>query len=191
MVVRIDNLTKWEKLPKGKALSLPGETARAIRLELNCPAPARIDVAQGDQVAFVAVVTGRDTVRFSVAEGHADIVFTSEDDVWFYTKDGDVTSEERPEAVSFTRIMERQTRNPQLELMMFKANQNELRRQANADAQRAELAAFMAEMKAQKEALNANNTGTTGDTSGSEQTAAPGTAAPDAGASGAAANAGT
>ncbi len=140
MVVRIHNTSKWAVLQPGQMLELKGQQRRKIRVELNCPAPTRVDVVEGDKPAFLCVVQGYEVVEFTAGED-AFLSCTSEDEVWYFTNDGDVLATSRPEAVSFTKIASRRARNPELERMMFKMEQNALRREA---ALRAELDAIRA-----------------------------------------------
>lgn len=136
MTIRIHNLDKWALLQPGMVLELVANDTRKIRLEFNCPADTRIDVADADgKLTFLAVVRGYEVVEFY---GHATshVVATSDDEVWYFTNDGETTATDTPEAVSFTKIAGRRERNPELERMMFKLEQNMLRR---IDAERAAL----------------------------------------------------
>nr|QJB21595.1 MAG: hypothetical protein [Microvirus sp.] len=144
MVVRIHNIGKWNVCQPGKVLELAGTHKRKIRLEVNCVAPTRVDVIEGEKGTFLAVVQGYEVIEF-VAGAQAHVAFTSDDEVWYFTNDGDEIAAERPEVVSFTKIASRRARNPELELMMFKQQQNINRR---LDALAAENAAMRAVMEA-------------------------------------------
>lgn len=147
MVIRIHNLSKWARLKPGDVLQLNGQHARKIRVEFNCPAPTRIDALEGDKMTFLAVVHGYEVLEFSSA-AEVQLVCTSDDDVFFFTNDGDNIANENLEAVAFTKVLGRRAaRNPELELMMFKAERRLERRLA---AQRAEFETMLA---AQREAL--------------------------------------
>lgn len=138
MVVRIHNIGKWSALKPGQILQLAGEHARKIRLEVNCVAPTRVDVIEGGKPTFLAVVQGYEVIEF-VAGGEAHVAFTSDDETWYFTNDGDQIAAERPEAVSFTTIANRRARNPELERMMFKMEQNINRRLNHLAAENEEL----------------------------------------------------
>jgi len=140
MVVRIHNVGKWQLLPVGEVLRLQGLQRRKVRVEVNCEAPTRFDVIEGDKGTFLAVVTGYDILEFSIS-AQAHVVATSEGEVWYFTNDGDQIGSDMPEAVSFATVMNRETRNPELELMMWKAEQNMKRR---LDMQMAEIEALLA-----------------------------------------------
>lgn len=148
MVVRIHNLTKWAKLEPGQALQLPGQHMRKVRIELNAPAPTRLDVLDGAVTTFLAVIQGHEVVEFSVS-GEAFLSCTSDDDVWYFTNEGDNVAVSRPDAVSFTKIATRRARNPELERMMFKLEQNQLRREAK---QADEIAALRAALAVRQQA---------------------------------------
>lgn len=144
MAIKFNNLDKWARLAVGSVLQLPGEKLRRVRVELNCPAATRVDVVEHDReakVTFLAVVEGHETIEF-IAQNLVELVFTSDDDVWYFTPDGDLVATEIPEATSFTKIASRRARNPELELLMFKQQQNIERRmsaiQAEFDARIAE-----------------------------------------------------
>lgn len=176
MVVRIHNVGKWAVLKAGDMLELNGVEGRRIRVEFNCPAPTRIDAIEGDKATFLAVVQGHEVVEF-VAGAQVHLVATSEDEVWYFTNDGQEVAAVRPEAVSFTKIASRRARNPELERMMFKMEQNMQRRM---DAQFAELEA-MREAMAEREGADPE-TGELPDENGDGP--ADGTAGEDAGAAG-------
>jgi len=145
MVVRIHNVSKWVKVPEGKVIELVGDRDRKVRIEVNCPEPTRFDVVEGDFLTFLAVVQGYEVLEF-VAGAQAHVVPTTEGEVWYFTNDGDQIAEERDDLVSFTKIASRRARNPELELMMFKMNQNMERRMAQ---QAAEMAAMLAAQAAE------------------------------------------
>lgn len=141
MVVRIHNLSKWQCLPAGQGFTFPGDHARRIRIDLNCPEPTRLDVEENGILTFLAVIQGFETVEFGVGDGQAKLVPSSDGEVWYFTNDGDAVAVEAVGAVSFTNIASRRARNPELEHMMFKMEQNMMRRQ---DALFAELQTMQA-----------------------------------------------
>lgn len=133
MTIRLNNLSKWALLTPGNVFSFPGTEPRRVRIEFNCEAPTRIDVYYDDpdndgdsKGTFVAVVMGMETVEFTAPPG-AHLVATSDGEVWYFTNEGDQIANTR-EQVSFTRVMSRRSRNPELERMMFKMEQNMNRR---------------------------------------------------------------
>ena len=126
MVVRLHNISKWARLKAGRLLELAGSQPRLIRLEVNCEAPTRFDLVAPDGksvVAFLAVVTGHEVIEFS-AEATVRVGATSDGEVWFFTNDGeDITV--RTDGPTFTSVMARRARNPDLERVMRRARERE------------------------------------------------------------------
>lgn len=187
MVVRIHNLTKWSVIQPGEALDLPGEELRNVVLDLRVTERTRVDVVADGGVWFLAVIEPADGVQrleFGVT-GKVELAFSTDGEVWFFTDDGDSIAYENPEAVSFTKIANRRSRNPQLEMMMFKQEQNARRRE---ELLMAEIAAMRAAgINPETGEVDGDDTGTTGGTGGTEPGETGG--APDAAAEGIPANA--
>ena len=139
MVVRIHNVTKWEVIDPGSVLRLTGADGepRKVRVELNCPEPTRVDLVGADgRVFFVAVVTGYEVVQFTTYDAECHLAFSTDGEVWFFTNDGDQIGVDRSMVTeSFATVMQRRARNPELERMMFKMNQNIERRLAQQAAE--------------------------------------------------------
>jgi hypothetical protein len=142
MVVRIHNRDKWAVIEPGKALALIGDDERPVRIEVNCAGAARFDLVDlaGDYTFLTVVPAGGMQVIEFVARKGDVLVPSSDEEVWYFTNDGERVSTESTE-VSFASVMTRKARNPQLELMMFKMEQNFERR---LKLQAAEVAAIKA-----------------------------------------------
>lgn len=142
MTVKLRNVTKWKLLPIGDVLYLAKPEPRLIRLEVNCVGETRVDVVVEETHVFLWAGQGLQTIEFAVP-GPCALIFTSESEVFYATDDsgdaGVVDMEETP----FTSIMNRRVRNPQMELMMFKMEQNINRR---LDQQREEYEAQLARL---------------------------------------------
>lgn len=136
---RLTNVDKWFVLEAGKSLNFENAAPRKIRLDVNAEAPARLYYVDGNgETTFLALVSGRDVVEFY---NHGEFAVTADGaDVWLYTIDGEDVSFSIPEAETFTKLVERRTRNPEVEMMqyMMKANM-----QAMLDAQRDEMARLL------------------------------------------------
>ena len=136
---RLTNVDKWFVLEQGKTLNFENVAPRKIRLDVNAEAAARLYYVDTEgQITFLAAVQGRDVVEFY---NHGEFGVTAEGaDVWLYTIDGEDISFSIPEAETFTKLVERRTRNPEVEMMqyMMKANM-----QAMMDAQRGEMARLL------------------------------------------------
>lgn len=128
MVLKVNNLGKWRMLPVGDFLQLPEDRLRRVRIEVNCASPTSIECVEfpegeAPRHTFLGVITGLEILEF-VVETRCELIFTSDSDVWYFTQDGDQIAVEVLGATSFTELAVRTERNPQLEMMMFKANQN-------------------------------------------------------------------
>lgn len=143
MVVRMHNLSKWSRLEPGHALELKGDTLRKIRLEVNCDQPTSFYVGEGAGAVLLGVVQGLELFEFS-AEGDVLVVPTTEGDVFYYTVDGGVDATDSLER-SFTTLANRRTRNPQLELILWKQEQNMRRRELAIAEEVAAMRAMVAE----------------------------------------------
>lgn len=126
---RIFNVDKWTSIEVGQVLEFPVERPRLVRLEVNAPDVALLYLLDASGTAmFLARVCGRDTVEFispgafslSVTDGACSV----------YTVDGTVGHRTVEAPQSFTTIVERRKRNPELDAMMRMMNQNIERRLA-------------------------------------------------------------
>lgn len=119
---RMFNLTKWRWMTDGEVMTFAGSGARLVKLEVNSPDKCRLFITHGGKTEFLAQVEGRDTIEFSI-EGPFEVVAIG-GELAFYTADGADWSVEPVDDQTFTRIVERKMRNPELELMMALANRN-------------------------------------------------------------------
>lgn len=191
MTVRIHNLAKWQVLPAGSVLQFRGPEYegytpehRRIVVEVNCEAPTSWKVIEGPRdkepkITFLAVVQGLEKLEFT-ASADAELVPSGDGEVWYFTSDGDNYAHDQVNAdgalaVSFTSVMQRRTRNRQLELIAWKTEQRQRQRD---DAMRGEIAAFKADFIA-KHGFDPE-TGETAD--GDGQAAAAGAVSGDQGA---------
>lgn len=133
MVLRIHNVGKWSPLGVGNVLNLKGEQFRKVRVDVNCEQPTAFHIVEGGELGrltFVGVVTGLETLEFSISGGdQVHLTAASDGEVWYFTNDGDSHANEDLEAVSFTQVMpQRAQRNPEMERMMWRMEQNMNRR---------------------------------------------------------------
>lgn len=170
MVVRVHNPSKWAAIQPGNVLQIPNVVEpRVVRIEFNAPAPARVDLVQEDgSIVFLAAFSGMEVVEFT-AEQPCQVAVTSDEDVFFFTNEGDSISFENPHAVSFVQYWERTPRNPELERMMWKMEANMMRRlQQQADER--EQARVRAEQRENGDGTADGSSGGAGGTSsGGEQ----------------------
>lgn len=119
MTIRILNPFDWSPVKSGDMLQLNGDHDRIVKIELNCEAPTRIDLVHHDEVGeerttFLGIIQGLDKIEV-VADAAANLVFSTEGEVWFCTNDGLVTAVEIPDESSFTKLVGRKSRSDQLE----------------------------------------------------------------------------
>lgn len=120
---RMFNLDKWRYLAQGEVIRFTSDRPRTVRLEVNAEDKCKFFVAEGaEDPVFLAVVEGRDALEFS-AQGEFDLLVTG-GSAAIYTADGDDWSVAEVDGATFTKIVERRMRNPELEYMMFVQNQN-------------------------------------------------------------------
>lgn len=125
-VQRIYNLDKWRRLDADTEIHFAKGRPRTVRIEVNAPQKTALYVSDKEgECAFLALVEGRETVEFSAP---GEFRLQADDPVMILTADGDDISFQPSTAPSFTRIVERRVRNPDLELMMAKAHANMERR---------------------------------------------------------------
>lgn len=125
---RMFNLDKWTLLPEGKAMSFDLDRPRLVRIDVNPTGPVNLYVLTGDDTRFLARVVERDVLEFTV-DGAFGLVADG-DPVAIYTVDGQSWNFVDPAPEVFTRIHERRARNPELELIVAKMQQNMERRLA-------------------------------------------------------------
>ena len=124
---RMFNLDKWERLRMGEALDFTNDRPRTVTIEVNAPEKTALYVVQdGGEVFFLALVEGRDTLEFSSSGAFQLTVEGS--DCMIYTADGDDISMQAVDDVSFTKIVERRRRNPELEAIAATMSRNLERR---------------------------------------------------------------
>lgn len=122
----LKELTRWVEVTD-KGVRFPNEVPRKIRLEVLAEKEESLYIKDGkDKPFYIGTFHGYDVVQFNVqsdcslqATGAGVKVFTTE-----------FQSEviELPDAVSFTRLVQRRVRNPELEMIEHKMRQNMERR---------------------------------------------------------------
>lgn len=121
---RIHNVKKWSHVQAGGAMNFANEAERRIRLDVNAAGRASLYYVDGDgETTLLGVVEGRDVIEFATHGGAFSIV-CEDADVWVYTIDGEDLSFANPDAVKFTKIIERRARNPEMELMQYMMRRN-------------------------------------------------------------------
>ena len=152
---RIMNVDKWQVMQAGKAVPFASADARRVRLDVNAPAESTLWYIDGNvETTFLALVIGRDVIEF-FAVGEFSIGCEG-GDCWCYSIDGEDLSFSIPDAVSFTKVVERRPRNPEFELMRYEMQRN---MQRMMDKQRDELGRILSQQRAAAEARAAKSPG--------------------------------
>ena len=139
----LKDINKFVRVKPGDALSLVGgEFPREVRLEVNAEDACHLSVRTPDGVRFLTVVRGRDTVVFTIEEP-CELWATSDGEVWWWTVELEAAAV-ISDAETYTKIAERRARNPELERVARKMQENAERR----------MAALMREMDAKFASLN-------------------------------------
>lgn len=126
---RIFNVDRWVVIEPGQVLEYPSERARLVRVEVNSTDVANLFLLKPDGEAFhLARVCGRDTIEF-VSPGRFSLS-AADGAISVYTVDGTTghVTVEGPQ--SFTTIVERRRRSPEMDAMMRMMQTNVERRLA-------------------------------------------------------------
>lgn len=133
MVVKLNSLSRWSELVSDKAIVFAGSDIgeRTVRLNLNLEAVTSFFIGIGDEERFlVTMQPGVDTVEFSATGTFRVYAEEGSGAVLYQSADLEPTFSEVVDPVIFTKIANRRHRNPELEEMMFRMNQNLERRLA-------------------------------------------------------------
>ena len=145
----LKDINKFILAEPGSALSLvDGEFPREVRLEINAEETVRLAVrseSKPELLRFLTDVRGRDTVVFTLDEP-GEVGWTSDGQVWLWTVELEAAAV-ISDAESFTKIAERRPRNPDMERVARKMQENADRR----------MAALVAEVRGTVDGLRAEN----------------------------------
>lgn len=128
-MIDLRDWNKFQRLESG-ALKLAGGRHRMVRLEVN----TETDAAFTLNGVLLAVASGRDAIVFPVPAEGGTIRCTSEGDVFVFTKELEEGAAEMVAAESFTKPAVRRERNPEVERIMRKMQENADRRARRAVA---------------------------------------------------------
>lgn len=110
-------------------LVFDGEKRRLVRLEVNTAGPCHLRLETGQDERFLANVNGRETLTFYVT-GPAAVRCESKHEVWWWTPELESSAVVVKDPVVFTKVMNRRERNPEIERMARKLQENAERRMA-------------------------------------------------------------
>ncbi|MHA6692269.1 hypothetical protein [Devosia sp. A449] len=133
MSVKLRSIDRWQQLPSGTAIPLPGKR-RTVTLQLNVDEPTKFKVLQDKKATLLRVVDPSEcpvTVSFAV-DGDCAIVAETGNEVWWSSDDGLILSY-AVVSQSFTELEQRMEMTPEMEVTILKANirhEQRLREQA-------------------------------------------------------------
>ncbi|KRA66676.1 hypothetical protein [Rhizobium sp. Root651] len=134
MVVKLNSLSRWSALDQKQAIVFDGSdiAERRVRIDFNLEAATSFFIVDRDGVEsfLCALPAGQETIEFSAAGTFSVYAEAGSGAVHYISADLEPTFSEVVDPVIFTKIANRRHRNPELEEMMFRMNQNLERRLA-------------------------------------------------------------
>ena len=122
---RLHDIKKWHHVAAGGAMNFENEAVRRVRLDVNAAGRAALFYIDGDgETTLLGVVEGRDVIEFAT-HGATFSIAVEDSDVWVYTIDGENLAFSKPDAVKFTKLVERRARNPEVEYMQWLMRHNQ------------------------------------------------------------------
>lgn len=122
---RLHDIKKWNHVAAGGVMSFENEAVRRMRLDVNAAGRAALFYVDGDgETTLLGVVEGRDVIEFATHGGSFSIA-VEDSDVWVYTIDGENLAFSKPDAVKFTKLVERRARNPEVEYIQWLMRHNQ------------------------------------------------------------------
>lgn len=112
---KLYELSKWSRVEAGEVITFPGENVRRVRLEVSAPLRTILTLASAGKTVET-VVFGREVIELT-AEGPLEV--TSMEGLFWYSADGKDWSVAPVDDTTFTQIVERRIRNPEMEYMMY------------------------------------------------------------------------
>lgn len=142
MAIKLNSLARWSRLPETDAIVFEGSDVdeRRVRIDFNLEGVTTLFLHDGKLESFLCTIgPGVETVEFNVAGSFSVYAEKGSGAVHYYCSEHEPSFHEIANPVIFTKIAQRRHRNPELEEMMWRMNQNIERRLA---AQADEIKAF-------------------------------------------------
>lgn len=133
MTVKLNSLSRWSVLAPDTAVVFAGSdiAERRVRIDFNLEAVTSFFIDLGGKEEFLCTLAeGQETVEFNAAGTFRIYAEKGSGIVRYISADLEPTFSEVVDPVIFTKIANRRHRNPELEEMMFRMNQNLERRLA-------------------------------------------------------------
>ena len=133
-MIRMYALTDWVSVPAGGSVGFDNPKPRNVRVEVMLETPGLVNIATDTEgVSVACYVAGRETIEFW-ADG--PYVLGASSNMYVYTSDLERVHIENEGGESYTRIVERRQRNPELEAMERRMHENMQRMLAQTQAER-------------------------------------------------------
>lgn len=136
-MITVNDVHNWVELGLGEVIEYPAERPRPVTLDVNTSGEAVIMIQLANEKAprLLALVKGRETIKFAVPCAYQIMHKSPESDVYVLTADGSKVHREAMGEEAFTTLHERRPRDPNLEYMMYTMEQNFQRRMKIQEAQ--------------------------------------------------------
>lgn len=132
MAVKLNSLARWAYLDPKEAISFDGDPLRErlIRLQLNLEAVTSFYITDGERGTnfLCTMAEGVDVLEFYCAGKFSVFAEEGSGVVHYQSADLEPTFSEVVDPVIFTKIANRRHRNPELEEMMYRMQENMERR---------------------------------------------------------------
>lgn len=128
-MIKIRKFNEWVALKEGDGLKLPSDKMRTVRLELNAPGETNLAVKQDGKWTYLCTFQGNEILELGWS---GDLELKADGPIWYYTPERDKRHITVENPVVFTRILNRRKRNPEMEALMYKLQEN---MQSRMDAQ--------------------------------------------------------
>lgn len=115
-MITLNDIHHWENLPAGQVMPFDNDYARAVTLDVNTSKEVPLFIMLGgeDKLRLLALVKGRETLKFVVPGAYA-VTHTDQDAIVdFFTRDGAKQHREAVDEESYTTHHEFVERDPAL-----------------------------------------------------------------------------
>jgi len=135
-MIVVNDIHHWAQLG-ATAVAFPSEKARPCTLDFNAAGKAQIyiQIDGEEKPRFLALVEGRETVKFVTPGAYRVMNKTADVDCYILTRDGELQHRENLDEEAFTTLHEPVGKDPALEAVMVKMNANINRRLKLMEAQ--------------------------------------------------------
>lgn len=130
-MITMNDIVNWARLDVREEATFESTRARPVTLDVNTSGPVAlyVRVVGEDEERLLALVTGRETVKF-VVPGTFTLFHTSDEDVYILTADGTIQHRQDMGLEKFTLIHERRKLDGDTQAVVDALNRNHQRNYA-------------------------------------------------------------